>query len=274
MSHKHNVKIIVATHKRYEMPTEAMYVPLHVGAEGKFNPDGTPLDFGYTKDNTGDNVSARNLCLGTQTGLYWMWKNLKADYLGLVHYRRYFLRKGAGKRSGLKGILTQDELETMLDTYKVFVPVKRNYRIETMYSHYAHTLDARQLDMAREIIARDTPEYLNAFDTVMKRTWAHMFNLMIMRSDLLDDYCRWLFNVLFQLEKGIDTTGMTDFEKRFGGRVSELLLNVWLERKIETGQVKPSEIKELPYSEEVNWARKIASFLGAKFFHKKYQKSF
>lgn len=29
------VKIIVATHKKYEMPQDAMYLPLHVGAEGK-----------------------------------------------------------------------------------------------------------------------------------------------------------------------------------------------------------------------------------------------
>ena len=61
------VRIIVATHKKYDMPTDKMYLPLHVGAEGKFNEDGSPLDFGYQKDNTGDNISAKNLCFGTQT---------------------------------------------------------------------------------------------------------------------------------------------------------------------------------------------------------------
>ena len=29
------VKIIVATHKKYQMPRDEMYLPLHVGAEGK-----------------------------------------------------------------------------------------------------------------------------------------------------------------------------------------------------------------------------------------------
>lgn len=29
------VKIVVATHKKYIMPTDSMYVPIHVGAEGK-----------------------------------------------------------------------------------------------------------------------------------------------------------------------------------------------------------------------------------------------
>ena len=49
-----NVKIIIATHKKYEMPNDDMYVPVHVGAEGK-------QDIGYTKDNTGENISKENL---------------------------------------------------------------------------------------------------------------------------------------------------------------------------------------------------------------------
>ena len=54
------VKIIVATHKKYEMPQDAMYLPLHVGAEGKTDQNGNPLDLGYQKDNTGENISNKN----------------------------------------------------------------------------------------------------------------------------------------------------------------------------------------------------------------------
>lgn len=32
---EYSVKIIVATHKNNQMPSDAMYIPLHVGAEGK-----------------------------------------------------------------------------------------------------------------------------------------------------------------------------------------------------------------------------------------------
>ena len=55
------VKIIVATHKKYEMPQDAMYLPLHVGAEGKTDQNGNPLDLGYQKDNTGENISNKTL---------------------------------------------------------------------------------------------------------------------------------------------------------------------------------------------------------------------
>ena len=55
-----NVKIIVAAHKAFRMPEDEMYIPLHVGAEGKFDENGQPLDLGYVKDNTGDNISLKN----------------------------------------------------------------------------------------------------------------------------------------------------------------------------------------------------------------------
>ena len=83
---KPKVKIIVATHKKYEMPKDDIYIPLHVGAEGK-------EDIGFIKDNTGDNISEKNPYFCELTGLYWAWKNLNADYIGLVHYRRHFCLK-------------------------------------------------------------------------------------------------------------------------------------------------------------------------------------
>jgi len=44
-----NIKILVATHKQYWMSEDSVYMPIHVGREGK-------ADIGYTGDNTGDNI--------------------------------------------------------------------------------------------------------------------------------------------------------------------------------------------------------------------------
>lgn len=35
-----NVKIVIATHKKYKMPEDKMYLPIHVGAEGKKDEQG------------------------------------------------------------------------------------------------------------------------------------------------------------------------------------------------------------------------------------------
>ena len=79
-----NIKMIVATHKKYEMPKDLMYVPLQVGADGK------EKITDYEQDNIGDNISSKNPYFCELTGLYWAWKNLDADYIGLSHYRRHF----------------------------------------------------------------------------------------------------------------------------------------------------------------------------------------
>ena len=81
-----NIKMIVATHKKYQMPKDKMYLPIQVGAKGK-------EDLGYQKDNEGENISSKNPYYSELTGLYWAWKNLDADYIGLSHYRRYFSEK-------------------------------------------------------------------------------------------------------------------------------------------------------------------------------------
>lgn len=265
-----DIRIVVATHKKYEMPKDEMYIPLQVGAAGKFNKNGTPIDLGYVRDDSGDNISHRNANFGTQTGLYWIWKNIDADYKGLVHYRRHFVGSNSNKKDMVGSVITYDEIVPMLEKYKIFVPRKRRYYIESLYSHYAHTHDENHFQIVEQIIRKDCPDYLKAYKKVLNRSWGYMFNMMILQKELMDDYCSWLFNILFQVFEKVDTTNMSAFDSRFCGRISEILFDVWIEKKLEDETVKKDEIKELPYMEDVDWNYKIKAFLLAKFFHKKY----
>ena len=270
-----NVKILVASHKKYRMPTDEIYLPLHVGAEGKVDAEGRPLDLGWTKDNTGENISELNPGYCELTGLYWGWKNLKADYIGLVHYRRHFCRKKKSQ-DPFKNIITGAELRPLLGQYWVFVPKKRRYFIETLYSHYAHTHYAEHLDATREIIAEKCPEYLPSFDRIMRRRYGYMFNMMIMRRDLADKYCTWLFDILLALSKKIGDTELSLYQGRYFGRVSEIILNVWLDRQIQISYIPKERICELStvYTEKIMWYKKAASFLKAKYLGTKYEGSF
>ena len=266
-----SVRIVVATHKAYQMPTDSMYLPLHVGAKGK-------TYLGYRRDYTGEeHISEKNPGFCELTGLYWAWKNLGDDFIGLVHYRRYFCLKKGRRDEWMNHVLTYPELEPMLHLYKVFVPKKRNYYIETLYSHYAHTHYAFQLDCVREIIAEKYPEYLKSYDKVLKRSWGHMFNMFIMQNDYLDAYCTWVFDILFELERRLPSSeNLSDFQKRLYGRISEIIFNVWLQEEIDSGRMKKSEIKELPclHLEKINWFKKGGAFLCAKIFKKKYERGF
>lgn len=271
------IKIVIATHKSYQMPEDKIYLPLHVGSEGKKDDKGNQLDLGYQMDNTGENISSKNSSYCELTGLYWAWKNLDADFLGLAHYRRQFSFKKKS-RDPFDNILTSDEAEKLISRYSVVVPSRRKYYIETLYSHYAHTHYAEHLEITKQIINEKYPEYIESCEKVYKQTYGYMFNMMIMRKDLFDSYCQWLFHILFELENRIDIKNkeLSAFQGRFYGRVSEIIFNVWLDYQVKSGTIKKNQIKAIPciYTEKIDWNRKIRSFIDAKFRHKKYEGSF
>lgn len=253
-----DIKLIVATHKPYWMPTDEIYLPVFVGAEGKTDAEGNPLDLGYTKDNTGDNISEKNANYCELTGLYWAWKNLDADYIGLVHYRRHFCsRKKGGRKED--AVITGKELAPVLKEHEVIVPTPRNYVIETNYSQYTHAHHAADLDTTREILAEMYPEYVKAYDDYMKKTTGHRFNMFIMAKDKFRAYCEWLFSVLFELEKRLDISSYSRNDARVFGFVSERLLDIWL-------MTNRISAKDLPYvfMEKQNWLSKGGAFLKRK----------
>ena len=260
-----NIKIIVASHKKYQMPEDDVYLPLHVGCEGKEN-------IGYQGDNTGDNISTKNPNFCELTGLYWAWKNLDADYIGLVQYRRHFsVKKFIPRKENkkFKTVLSKEEIEKRLKNYDIILPKKRNYFIEKVYSHYEHTMHIEPLIEAGKIIQEKYPRYYPEFQNLKKTTKLHAFNMFIMKKEYLDKYCEWLFDILFELEKRIDVSKYNTFHARFFGRVSERMLDIW----IRTNDLKYDEIKVIN-TQNINWFNKIKSFLISKFMNKKYEKSF
>lgn len=242
-----DVKIIVATHKPYWMPSDPLYIPVHVGAEGKES-------LGFTPDNTGDNISSRNANYCELTGLYWAWKNLDCEYLGLAHYRRHFtVLRGTSDR---RDVMSLDQARSLLANNDVLLPTKRNYWIESNYTQYVHAHHKEDLDTTREIIMERYPKYIKAYDSSMKKTTGHRFNMFIMKKELADAYCAWLFDILFELEKRLDISEYSANDKRVFGFVSERLLDVWLE----TNGIKS---KDIPYIflEKENWFTKIMNFI-------------
>ena len=267
-----DIKVFIACHKLCDLPKDELYLPIHVGSTGKES-------FGFIQDNSGDNISDKNPLYSELTGLYWCHKNLDYDYLGLVHYRRFFTLKSKSyiKENGaLNSVLSKQECEELLNKYKIILPKKRNYYIETLYSHYAHTFDESHLIETRNIINELCPNYLDIYDKTLKQTSAYIFNMFIMGKDLVNEYCEWLFPILFELEKRIDISNMTAFHKRYIGRISERLFNVWLNYKLTNKELNKEDIKEIPYLYigDINWKKKITSFIKAKLFNKKYEESF
>ena len=274
------VRILIAAHKKAKLPQDEIYLPVFVGAANHAGEENLPP---YERDDRGDNISVKNPLYCELTGLYYGWKNLNADTLGLVHYRRYFAGKGqktAGEKDPVEKaflkILSDSELTEILGRADIILPKKQNYYIETVYSHYAHTHDASQLNLVREIIREKYPEDLGSFDRVMRARTAHMFNMMVMKEPYLSEYLGWLFDLLTELENRFELKETSAYQRRYIGRIAEILINVWLDSRMEKGSLKKEQVAVLPvvYLGRVNWLKKGSAFLRAKFLHRRYKESF
>ena len=161
-----DIKILVAVHKPCTVPEGSVYVPVQAGRALY------PAIGHIAGDDTGPNISAKNPNYCELTALYWGWKNLDAEYLGLAHYRRYLAKPGLGRgRARLPG---KKELQRALQGCDILLPKKRHYWIETNYSQYVHAHHQQDLDVTRAILAERWKAYLPAFDEVMRLSLIHI----------------------------------------------------------------------------------------------------
>ena len=227
-----DIKILIATHKEYNLIKNDLYFPIFLGAAT------LDLDLPYQRDDEGENISSKNKTYCELTGLYWACKNLKADYIGLFHYRRYL---------DLKCI--------NIEEHELILPRKRHYYIETVYDQFGHAHGYQGLDIAREIISKDYPGYLNSFDRCMKKKSLHIYNMFVMRYDHLVQYCDFLFDILFKIEKE-----MGDMDRLYG-YLGERMLDVY----IEANKIPYTET-DIIETERTDWIKKIYCFLKRKYF--------
>lgn len=85
-----------------------------------------------------------------------------------------------------------------------------------------------------------------------------------MRYDMYCQYCEWLFDLLFKLEKEIDLKIHTGYQQRVMGYLAERLLDVWVLQN----NIKYKDVNYVVL-ENVNWLKKIALFIKRKFIKDK-----
>ncbi len=248
--------ILITLHKPYRLPEiSSIYKPIQVG----FGPTINSL---YLRDNTGDHIAERNCSYCELTALYWAWKNLNVDIIGLCHYRRFlgspytFLTFCIRKKQKL---LTKEQIERMLNKYDIVLPNKRHYWIETRGNQYAHAHHNKDLEVTEAVLREKYPDYLPEWKNMLCSRSGHICNMFIMRKELMDEYCTWLFDVLFEVENRLDISAYSENDKRVFGFLSERMLDVWVEtRKLQYIEVPIINL------ERQHWFRKGFTFVKRK----------
>ncbi len=209
-----SIIIFVATHVKCNPPAIPIYVPLHVGREGK-------EDLGYIGDNIGKNISALNYLYGELTGLYWISQNIRGmDYIGLCHYRRYFI-------NGQKYPLSRQEYLSILKGHDIIVPVRQQCD-GSYYDYFCQFHHGKDLDAVGRALKKLYPDYADCYDKAMSGQTFFYGNLMVTGLDILKDYAKWLFDIFTEASREIDVSDYDAYHKRIYGFLSEQMILIYI----------------------------------------------
>lgn len=245
---ENNSQIYICYHKDFQNIKNSILTPIQVGASL------SDVDLGFVKDNSGENISCKNKYYSELTALYWIWKNSKADYVGLMHYRRLFDLSNGTKRwfnyfpDNIDEILELNKttVENILSDFDIILPMKRVIpKIQSSYKYYKKKHVISDLDAVLDIIKDYTPEiYDTAVDVLKNSNRMYLYNMFISSKDFLDGYAKWLFEILFRLEDKIqsDVELRTPYQQRVYGFLSERLFTIYVEYCKKSGL----KIKEVP----------------------------
>lgn len=242
-----DIKLFVCCHRLEVVPKHPLLIPLQVGAA--LASEHYP---GFLYDDTGENISYRNHSYCELTGQYWVWKNIEADYYGFFHYRRYlYPRSSAGRPYCIRRMPTLDLLDGL--GYSQFAQVIFQHDLilpkgENMYvpvrEHYASAPFHHREDLIlmEQILSECYPDYIDAMDGYLSGEVCYFGNIFIMKRELFQNYCAWLFSILREFDERKDTSTYGSQGSRVNGYLAERLLGIYCThhqalRKIELPRV-------------------------------------
>lgn len=220
-----DIEVYVLTHKKIEEPFSfPPYTPL---LNGSILSDD---DFGYVRDDTGENISKLNIYYAELTGQYWAWKNSKVDIIGFCQYRRWFVKNFKYDK------LNDEDIKKDLEDHDIILPVKTIFNQplemgikEGLIKNPNYGAKWEDYVKLENIIKENFSEYYPAYKQVMYgNVGAYNCNMFICKKELADKYLSWLFKVLDELKNEIDFSAYPENNKRVLGFFSEYLLTVFV----------------------------------------------
>lgn len=223
-----------------------LYIPVRCGAVFDLSPSQVQ------GDDTGNNISEKRMTFSELTVQYWAWKNEKADYYGLCHYRRYLgfteksyrldehglvtwpeLTERSMKRFGL---LDEEKMRRTIAAYDLVIPKPAPVEKIPLPRGKAHTVrnlwevhdgiffNKCIINRMFELIDQLTPEYLQSAEEYFIGSWHCGYNCYVMKRELFERLCRLQFPILDVLEN--EGYGNGDFPRSLA-YIGEILFGIF-----------------------------------------------
>jgi hypothetical protein len=275
-------KIFIGISYRIDMPSylvpNSVFAPIRCGAiYDKYNWND------IKGDDVDINISDKRKSYCELTVQYWLWKNVKADYYGLCHYRRFLaFNNGFGnvevdERNHIQeDVLDSDTcrkyelddancIQEMVDQYDVItsnsfdvskVRTPKGYRNSVLEHWKAFDkvfIMKKDLDVLFQIIYEKYPDYYPDAMEYMNGTMFLGYNCFVMRKDLFFELCEYEFSILEELERRIDMSGYKGDVVRTPGYMGEILYSIFVYHFRKRNQYRITE-RQLVFFKDVTYA--------------------
>ena len=277
------VKIMVCCHKKTDVCTDDIYLPIQVGhAMSTYDMDMQKDD--RLNENKCENISKYNNIYCEMTAMYWAWKNLRkiykdVEYVGLCHYRRYFfigdnrikefIKYSVKKVKNIVFVLINKptgfsffDPQYYISSLKEKKLIESNKRIQQAISgfdiiathpcmiinstvgDFFKVIGRVYMDLMTEIIDSEFLIYKNSYHQVISGNKLYAANMIILKTEMLDEYCSFVFGVLekhikYTKERDICVSPETEGTySRISGYLAEILTCTYINYNKETCKFK------------------------------------
>lgn len=167
---------------RYAYKKENWMQPIQAGAAL------TDVRIADICDNTGENISEKNVNYSELTAMYWLSKHADNDYLGLFHYRRIL----DVKEEDLFRI-RENDIDVILPYPTIHYP--------NISEHHKRYLKEQDWNAMLRALEESAPSYAKALPVVFEEKYFYNYNMFIAKKQVFKNYCNWLFPILKRTEE-------------------------------------------------------------------------
>lgn len=219
-----------------KMMGEDHYI-LQTGSKGKAS-----ISYSCERDDTYENISEKNSKYAELTGLYWIWKNQSAEYLGILQYKRRFAEVHGFNILGRNPVVSYHVLtsgELIKNLQDVDIIVAEEYlkdqtvdeQFRTSGFSYRGKYPGVILDAAEKVIKNEFPLYYDDFKMVMSGHVINPHNMLVAKKEIFDAYCSFLFPILEKLDQYVPVGFNDKNYNRMYGWLAERMMGVFLKHE-------------------------------------------
>lgn len=148
-------------------------------------------------------------------------------------YRRFFCFKESkdikdiNENNAVEAFgLDKKTIEDVIKDYDVIVPTALD--VGNMYKNTCNPYGTAFADLLISRMKSVKPEYSKAIDKFYNNSNAHLFNLYIMKKELYNEFCEFLFGTLLPLRDELGDKPPISKHHRFFGYTSEQFINIFI----------------------------------------------